>query len=303
MKKLGWIISLSSLIFIAISTEWKEFTGLLKIVDIKIVTAAFVLLLLIDIIKAFKMELLSGKEGRSLYYIILFYRFNLISCYYTLILPGTLFGGAIRWIYYRKVAGGKNSALMLITDNYSQIFAVFVLFVPASFLIYKNTVPPLISAGITISMIVVPFLLPLLTYLEKSIFMKSKFISKTVADIFQMAENIKNNKRKTAAVFFISVIYQCGMTFVIKMLSYSAGTDISLGIILFAITVMTIFQYIPSLLGGLGIREASLTAALMPFGVTNEKALLLGLLISFITIARGLVGGIAAITLKSDKFR
>jgi uncharacterized membrane protein YbhN (UPF0104 family) len=260
-----------------------------------------VFLLCIDFLRAFKIAIIADNETSLLQRSWLFYRYNLASGFYSLVLPGILFGGGVRWLYFRKTVGGNDAAYMVIIDNYSQIIAVFLLFTPAAFFLPGGSIAGCTALLLTAALVAIPFILKFFRYAPAPKFTKLNRFRASLDYASGKLSAFRFLCKQSAAIFAVSFIYQCLVILFIWICTTAAGYAIEWHLIIFAITGLTIVLFIPGLLGGLGIREASLAGMLVPLGVPMEEAVLLGLLLSLLTILRGLAGGIPALMLKGGK--
>ena len=70
------------------------------------------------------------------------------------------------------------------------------------------------------------------------------------------------------------------------------GIDLSLTAFIFIVPIVATIAMIPISIGGIGLRENSLVFIMVAMGVSNEKAALCSLLILFMLIIMGIIGGI-----------
>lgn len=289
--------------FLACTTDWSKLQKTIVNIDATIIIAAFIYHMVIDLLRGYKMALLANNFKGTFSDTITYYHYNLASGFYSLVLPGSVFGGGIRWLYFRKSSGNADAAWMIFADNYSQMATVFLIFIPAAFFLPDGFRAGILSIILIAFITITPAFIHHLLYLS---FFKNIKVAATrrILDYCERklpALHLKN--RQSITIFLLSLTYQILLVFFIFLCANASGGDIPLHILVIAITGLMVVQYIPGVLGGIGIREASLAGILVPFGVPMEEAVLLGIIISVIGIARGLSGGLAVIYLKSRSFR
>ena len=97
----------------------------------------------------------------------------------------------------------------------------------------------------------------------------------------------------TLSVFALSVTIQTGFVLLNAWLGRSVGIDVPLEVWFFAWPMAKIAGLLPISLGGLGVRDATLGAALMPFGIGMASGVAVSLLWQTVLIAGGLLAGAA----------
>lgn len=297
MKWLGRGLFVAALLMIIFTTAWKQLGMLLREVTVATVVAALVFLLVIDLLRALKMAMMSINSDSFMKRVQWCYLYNLASGYYALALPGFVFGGGVRWLYYRKIFGGNSAAWMVIVDNYTQFFSVFMLAVPALFVLFDTKVPGVFAFGMLGAMGAVPIILRQVR-LSRFVTFKNTRVRSVVTFVDEKIAAAGTGYRRVSALLVCSLMYQVLLVVFVEVLTMAIGVRIDWWIIVFAITGLTIVQLIPGVMGGIGIREASLCGMLIPFGIAREEAMVLGLLITIVTIARGLIGALAVLTMK-----
>ncbi|MCA9737080.1 MAG: lysylphosphatidylglycerol synthase transmembrane domain-containing protein [Gemmatimonadota bacterium] len=102
---------------------------------------------------------------------------------------------------------------------------------------------------------------------------------------------------QVAAAFTLGLGLQAALVCLNAWLGHACGIDIALHAWFFAWPMAKISALIPVTQGGIGIREAALSALLAPFGVAPVLAFAAGLVFQAVILSGGLVGGLIAFLL------
>jgi glycosyltransferase 2 family protein len=97
------------------------------------------------------------------------------------------------------------------------------------------------------------------------------------------------------ASLMLALFVQGGFITLTAVLANAAGLRLSFHAWLFAWPMAKISALVPLTQGGIGVREATLAALLLPFGAPAAKTVAVGLAWEAITISGALVGGLASL--------
>ncbi|MYI30197.1 MAG: flippase-like domain-containing protein [Acidimicrobiia bacterium] len=102
---------------------------------------------------------------------------------------------------------------------------------------------------------------------------------------------LRSKPRDTARVLATAFAYQSVLIAAAGCAAKVVGIDgLSITVLVAFIPAMLMIQVLPIALGGLGLREGALVLFLHDLGVIDERAIAMGLLIYFLTLAASLVG-------------
>ncbi|OFW53892.1 MAG: hypothetical protein A2163_02260 [Actinobacteria bacterium RBG_13_35_12] len=96
-------------------------------------------------------------------------------------------------------------------------------------------------------------------------------------------------------VLLYSFLLQFAVVLNWYLASLALGIDLSLAAFIFLVPVVSTIAMLPISIGGIGLRENSLVFIMVAMGAANAKAALCSLLILFMLIIVGIVGGITYI--------
>ena len=116
-----------------------------------------------------------------------------------------------------------------------------------------------------------------------------------LSNTYNTLSSFKKYKVVLVKVLIYSFLLQFSVILNYWLAARALGIDLSLTAFIFIVPVVAIIAMIPISIGGIGPRENSLVFIMVAMGITNEKAALCSLLILFMFILVGIVGGIVYI--------
>jgi uncharacterized protein (TIRG00374 family) len=232
------------------------------------------------------------------------YLINLISMFYSLVVPGDVAAGLSRLYNFTKANTGTRQAgaapSIFVGMAVDRLLNMGALILPVPFLLYffpilkGNDLLMRVSVlSVAAYLIILGFfyLFPFGRLMPSSTRKAVAWLRKTVlafADLFQSIP-----LRALFSSFSWTFVYQVLCMVVVERLLFdSVGVELRFTEVLSVVCIVRFLRLIPVTLSGLGIREGLYPFFLAQYGVGHEKALLLGLLGSFLMIVLGLIGGI-----------
>ena len=91
----------------------------------------------------------------------------------------------------------------------------------------------------------------------------------------------------------LSLAIQAGFIWLTILLAQAAGLDVPVGVWFFAWPIAKILAVLPISLGGIGVREVSLSALMVPFGADAALVVAASLIWQAVLICAGILGAIA----------
>jgi glycosyltransferase 2 family protein len=262
---------------------------------------ASILTIISQLIVAYRLKFFTSIQGMSLTALQVF-EINLATAFYGLFLPGgNLTGGAIR--FYKLSVNDKKIAEAFASLALDRITATIALCNVG--IVFWLIQVPSDSQYIIISMAAILFILILsivILMISRRALQVSRmidlnkvsFIASSSRKFFDTIDRFRNYSI-SAIVFIlgISVISQILGVIVYYILALSLGIEISLFAMGWIRCVVVLISMIPISIAGLGIREGSLILLLRPFGVSDEEALALSLLVFVVNaVFIGFIGGL-----------
>lgn len=101
---------------------------------------------------------------------------------------------------------------------------------------------------------------------------------------------LRSNPRVAIGVLVAAFVYQSSVIITVGFVVLTLGVDLSVAALVAFIPVVAMAQVIPLSLSGLGIREGMLVILLHPLGVSNGKAIAIGLLWYLVMLLVSLLG-------------
>ncbi len=262
---------------------------------------ASILTILSQVIFAYRLRCFTSMQEISLTALQVF-EINLAAAFYGLFLPGgNLTGGAIR--FYKLSGNDKKIAEAFTSLALDRITATIALCLVG--IVFWLIHPPSDSDYIVISMVAILFILIVsivIVMISRRAIQLSKmvdlnkvsFIASTLRKFFDTIDRFRNYTIP-AIVFIlgISIISQIIGIIVYYMMALSIDIEISFFAMGWIRSAVLLVLIIPISISGLGLREVSLLFLLRPYGVEDDKALALSLVIFGVTtVLIGLIGGL-----------
>jgi glycosyltransferase 2 family protein len=228
----------------------------------------------------------------------------LIGLFFNNFLPTSIGGDVFRTIDASKKAKIplSSSASVILVERFSGVVSASVYAVAALFLGFTaiGNQPVIIPVVIFFVIVVIIALI----IIKPSIFGIGKFlkrfrfinkIKEKLSSAYNTLMSFKNHKIVLLKVLTYSFLLQFAVILNWYLAARALGIELSLAAFIFIVPVVSTIAMIPISVGGIGLRENSLVFIMVAMGVANDKAALCSLLILFMLILIGLVGGIVYI--------
>jgi uncharacterized protein (TIRG00374 family) len=228
----------------------------------------------------------------------------LIGSFFNNFLPTTIGGDVFRTYDSSKKANISlgTSASVILVERFSGIVSAVTYAVVALFLGFTTIgnqsviIPIVIFFAITI--ILAFFIInPSVLRLGK-LFSRFRYLSKLkerLYNIYKTLMSFKKYKMALIKVLIFSFLLQFAVILNYFLAAKALGINLTLTTFIFIVPVVATIAMIPISIGGIGLRENSLVFILVAMGAANEKAALCSLLIFFMLVLLGMVGGIVYI--------
>lgn len=293
----------AALIFYLIKTQIKAFSDIIEILKS---SDKFLLLLSLSThalgtyITAVRWKALLNTQGVELGAATLSVTV-LIGSFFNNFLP-TSIGGDVFRAYDASKKGNiplGTSASVILVERFSGVvsaatYAIIALFLGFTTIGHQSIIIPIVIFFII--SVILGFLIinPSLFRLDK-ISKKFKLIRKLtgkLSNVYNTLASFKKYKLVLVEVLIFSFLLQFTVILNWWLASMALGIDLSLTAFIFIVPIVATIAMIPISIGGIGLRENSLVFIMVAMGVSNEKAALCSLLILFMLIIMGIIGGI-----------
>lgn len=232
------------------------------------------------------------------------YRINLVSMFYSLVLPGDVGSALARLLKFtnahrgNKAEGLTGSVLVVMAIDRTLNMATFIVATPILLALFPlpegNSLYLKISLGILgafIAVLTALHFVPIRTFARKLPTRAGVWIQRNLghlSDAYRLIRPIELIK-----AFALDLAYQFLCVVAVEfLLLQSVGISIPFVLALPIICIIRLLRFVPITLSGLGIREGLYPFFLGQYGVGHEQALILGLMGSATVIGLGLVGGV-----------
>lgn len=228
----------------------------------------------------------------------------LIGSFFNNFLPTTIGGDVFRTYDASKKANIHlgTSASVILVERFSGIvsavtYAVVALFLGFTAIGNQSVIIPIVIFFV-ITIILAFFIInPSVLRLGK-LFSRFKYLRKLKEKLYNVYKTLMSFKKYKMAlikVLIFSFLLQFAVILNYFLAARALGINLTSTTFIFIVPVVATIAMIPISIGGIGIRENSLVFILVAMGAANEKAALCSLLIFFMLILLGMVGGIVYI--------
>ncbi len=225
----------------------------------------------------------------------------LIGSFFNNFLPTSIGGDVFRT--YDASKKGKIplgvSASVILVERFSGVvsaatYAIIALFLGFTAIGHRSVIIPIVIFFIITIILAFLIINPSFFGLGK-ISNKFKFmrkINEKLSNVYNTLMSFKKYKGALVVVLVFSFLLQFTVILNWFLAARALGINLSLTAFIFIVPVVATIAMIPISIGGIGLRENSLVFILIAMGVTSEKAALCSLLILFMLIIMGTIGGI-----------
>lgn len=299
MKKkltLALKILISLLLMVFLFTKINFFDFIKTVHDIKplyliIGTAIFILSFYINALKW--KALLPEKK------ILYLFNMNMIAGFYSTILPGQVAGEAAKIVFMRR--DDKNLERItasVLVDKISGFIGIIIVGIIGC--IFSTRSVGFLTWMLVVLMIILTLCL-LLFKSDRVYFIvkkwldlaarKIRFINKIEGFITSWREYSKDNRALTLNIL-LGVLYQIVGVLLYFVFSKTININVSLMDFSWIFSVLSLALFLPVSISGIGVRDGTLIGLLGLFGVSNEKAMALSMIMLLTNVIRGLIGGL-----------
>lgn len=228
----------------------------------------------------------------------------LIGYFFNNFLPTSIGGDVFRTYDASKKANIplSTSASVIIVERFSGVvsavtYAVAALFLGFTAIGNQSVIIPIVIFFVITVILAFLIINPSVFRLDK-ISNKFKFMRKLrrkLSNVYKTLMSFKKYKLVLIKTLVFSFLLQFAVILNYYLAARALGIDLTLTAFIFIVPVVSTITMIPISIGGIGIRENSLVFIMVAMGIANEKAFLCSLLILFMLILIGMVGGVAYI--------
>ena len=225
----------------------------------------------------------------------------LVGSFFNNFLPTSIGGDVFRTYDVSKKAKIPlgTSASVILVERFSgvvsaAIYAVVALFLGFTTIGHRSVIIPIVIFFVVTVILAILIINPYLFRLGK-ISGKFKFMRKLtekLSNVYNTLASFKKYKVVLIEVLIFSFLLQFTVILNWYLAAMALGINLTLTSFIFIVPVVAVIAMIPISIGGIGLRENSLAFIMVAMGVNNEKAALCSLIILFMLIIMGGVGGI-----------
>ena len=225
----------------------------------------------------------------------------LIGSFFNNFLPTSIGGDVFRTYDASKkgnITLGASTSIILVERLSgvvsASIYAMVALFLGFTAIGHQSVIIPIIIffvIAVTFAFLIIN---PSLFKLDK-VFNRFKFIRKLkekLSSAYDTLISFKKYKRALIVVLIFSFLLQFTVILNWFLAAKALGINLNIEAFIFIVPVVSTIAMVPISVGGIGVRENSLVFIMVAMGVANDKAVLCSLLILFMIVLVGIVGGI-----------
>lgn len=222
-----------------------------------------------------------------------------------LCLPSIVGGDVLRAALAAKITRRPEAAVWGgLVDRLSDVTALGLLIV-AGALLARTALPglwaQLLGLAVVMAILVAGFGLPLA--LRRPLARWPKRIRRPVARSMVAIRRMSRSPFTALKILLLSLAIQSGFVLLNAALGAGVGIHVPLAVWFLVWPLAKVASLLPISLGGLAVREATLAALLVPFGVRPSAGVAVSLVWQSVLIAGGLMGGLLWLALRKSSAR
>lgn len=243
-------------------------------------------------VNALKWRLLVN-AGRSTLGRIEAIRFHYAGLFANMWLPGIVGGDVLRAVMASRTSARPEAVVLgALADRVIDTLSIGFLLAAGAFLV-RNALPGSGATGVTITLfagaVVAAVLLPIL--LRRPISKWPRKLRRPVGRGLVALRRLGRRPGTALAALGLSLAIQSGFVLLNAWIGQAIGIAVPVGAWFLAWSLAKLAGLLPISLGGLGVRDATLAALLVPFGVPAALGVVASLIWQSVLITGGLVGG------------
>jgi uncharacterized protein (TIRG00374 family) len=282
-KYIKYLIGIALICIIVINTNIEKMMGILDNINLPIYFSAVLLFILTTIISSYKWHIIEPKLN-----LIEQFKSNLVAAYYSVFVPGQLAAEGVK--AYRLINSNNKSELVISSILIDKAIGLISLLIVGSFGVYYSRIEDKLNGLIvvlialavlgTISLFQIAKILRLLNLIANHkffVFLHSQEIIKQAINyidpLAKSFQQITKNHFHLFIALLLGIIFQLINAYSSWVIAYSLGIELAIQEWLWIMTLLTIALILPITIGGIGLREASLTTMFHLLGLSTEQAL------------------------------
>jgi len=294
------IISLALLIFLYFKINWQGLGDVLISARWSYVCLSFFALLFAWLINSYKWQFILKPFGLARPVIYLF-KLNLITFFYSLVLPGgQLVGEVLKCLHLAKNEQEKS---LFIFSVFLDRLTGFLAYVLLGFVALVFSVVPVTVKLTFLTIFGAIIIIALIGYLAIFSHGLSHWLTKIIIHLSwgrKIHSFLSAIKQKSVfnfslvhilAITCLSLLFQLVVSFYVYLAAQSLGIPIGLVDIVWIFSLISVILVIPLTYAGFGLREGGFVYLLSFFGIAGSSAFSLSLLVFFIGALVAALGG------------
>lgn len=265
-----------------------------------IVVLSFFVIASTHYLNSAQMHLITRHQGISLSVNQIF-KVNLITKFYGLFLPGIIAGGAIRWYHFSRPDRKPAQALAAIILN-RVLETSMLMCLGLGFWLIDQHAANAVPLQYVVLLVVISLFVYAVSFSRRAHALILRitdawFVPAWAADKVRKVLSALGTyedlpRRQHATVLMIAIVRHLLGLFSLYMLALALSLNVDFASLGWIRSFVAIAMFIPFSISGLGVREVTFVALLVPYGIASDDALALSLLVFVRGLAFALTGGI-----------
>ena len=221
-------------------------------------------------------------------------RFHYAGLFANMWLPGIVGGDVIRALMASRTSARPEAVVLgALADRVIDTLSIALLLAAGAFMV-RAELPGLGARGVTIGLVggALAGALAVLFVLRRPIRRWPSRLRRPIGRGLVALRRLAGSPGLALAALALSLMVQGGFVLLNAWIGHSVGVSVPLGAWFLAWSLAKLAGLLPISLGGLGVRDATLAALLVPFGVPVALGLVTSLIWQSVLIVGGLVGGL-----------
>jgi len=218
-----------------------------------------------------------------------FVKFILLGYFYSILLPWSLGGDAIKAVAFGKRHNGMlHSSSAILFGRIFGVTSLFVIFIIAR-ISFNYPLDEMITLSIIIGLLLISVGLMLFFITPLTFFKRFKPDS-------SLRKNLESITSLPKEKWILGALFSFVIQFTILSMVYSSfkliGAEINYSHIIFYLPITTILLFLPISFSGLGVREASLVYFLAPIGISSTECLESSIITYIVLVCLAVIGAV-----------
>ena len=217
----------------------------------------------------------------------------LVGIFFSMLFPSTIGGDVFRtWHFSKKTNKPSEAILTVLLERVTGGFGLISMFMAASFFINLRMINIPKNMYKYINIFSVILILGIVVCIFLIFVFKNNAFKGSIIRSLTFMKNAKRLGLNVLFAYLLSIVFYFFFIFAHYLLGLSLGLKVDFVYYMFFVSAIALISIIPLTISGLGLREGGYVFFLTLLGVSNQKALVFGMLWLIVLILGAALGGI-----------